>query len=446
MRLLVIGLDCVPPEFVFERFAMPHLRALMRRGSYGPLESVVPPITVPAWACMMTGRDPGALGIYGFRNRQDYTYEGLGIANSTSVREPAIWDRLSATGRQVILVGVPPSFPPRPVNGVMVSCFLTPSAKSEYTHPATLKPELEARFGEYLFDVADFRTDDKAALLRRVFAVSEQKFAIVRHLMTTRPWDFCMFVDMGPDRLHHGFWKYWDRAHVKHEPGNPFLRAFPEYYAYLDEQIGALLEVVGDDVAVLVVSDHGAKRMDGAICVNEWLRREGYLTLRNPPQGIQRLAPSMVDWAKTVAWGEGGYYSRIVLNVKGREPEGIVDGGAYERLRDELIQGLERLGDEQGRPIGTRVYRPEELYPVRRNIPPDLITIFGDLSWRSAGSVGFEQVWTHENDTGPDDANHAQYGMFAAAGLPLPPGELSGMRLLDVAPLLSRFFGLNGAE
>ena len=147
-----------------------------------------------------------------------------------------------------------------------------------------------------------------------------------------------------------------------------------------------------------------------------------------------------------MAWGEGGYYSRIVLNVKGREPEGIVDGGAYETLRDELIQGLERLGDEQGRPIGTRVYRPEELYPVRRNIPPDLITIFGDLSWRSAGSVGFEQVWTHENDTGPDDANHAQYGMFAAAGLPLPPGELSGMRLLDVAPLLSRFFGLNGAE
>src|SRR3972149_3488696 len=121
-------------------------------------------------------------------------------------------------------------------------------------------------------------------------------------------------------------------------------------------------------------------------------------------------------------------------------------GRAYEALRDELIQGLERLGDEQGRPIGTRVYRPEELYPVRRNIPPDLITIFGDLSWRSAGSVGFEQVWTHENDTGPDDANHAQYGMFTAAGLPLPPGELSGMRLLGGAPLLSRFFGRNGAE
>src|SRR3972149_4961556 len=146
MRLLVIGLDCVPPEFVFERFAMPHLRALMRRGSYGPL------------------------GISGFRNRQDYTYEGLGIANSPSVREPAIWDRLSATGRQVILVGVPPSFPPRPVNGVMVSCFLTPSAKSEYTHPAALKPELEARFGEYLLDRAAFRPDDKEGPLPRVLA------------------------------------------------------------------------------------------------------------------------------------------------------------------------------------------------------------------------------------------------------------------------------------
>ncbi len=420
---------------------MPHLQGLIGRGAFGRLESVIPPITVPAWACMVTGRDPGALGIYGFRNRKDYSYNGLTIAMSHSVGAPALWDRLGQAGLRSIVVGVPPSFPPRPLDGLMVSCFLTPSAKSEYTWPASLKPELEARFGEYLFDVTDFRTEDKAALLARVRAVTAQKFAIARHLAGTQPWDFFMFVDMGPDRLHHGFWKYWDRQHVKYTPGNAFEQAFPEYYAFLDQQIGGLLEVVDADTAVLVVSDHGAKRMDGAICVNEWLRREGYLMLKEAPTGVRRLEPEMVDWSRTVAWGEGGYYSRIFLNVKGREPQGIVDKRASDGLRGELIAGLEALGDEAGRPIGTRVYRPEALYPVSRGIPPDLIAIFGDLYWRSAGTVGGGQVWTRENDTGPDDANHAQHGMFVATGLSLPPGERD-LRLLDIAPLVGRHFGL----
>jgi predicted AlkP superfamily phosphohydrolase/phosphomutase len=441
-RLLIIGLDCVPPEFVFERFDLPNLRALMRQGSYGPLESIIPPITVPAWACMMTGCDPGALGIYGFRNRVDYSYDRLAIATSAAVREPALWDRLGERGLRSIVVGVPPAYPPRPLHGEMVSCFLTPGPQSDYTWPSSLKAELESRFGAYLFDVADFRTDDKEALLRRIYDVTAQKFAIVRYLVTTHPWDFCAFVDIAPDRLHHGFWKYWDPRHVKHEPDTPFRTCFEEYYAFLDQQVGAVLDALDPDTAVLVVSDHGAKPMDGAICINEWLRREGYLVLREAPRHVQRLEPAMVDWRRTAAWGEGGYYSRIFLNVRGREPEGMVERGAYERLRDELIAGLEALGDEQGRPIGTRVYRPEDLYPVRRGVPPDLIAVFGDLSWRSAGSVGTGSVWTRENDTGPDDANHAQHGMFIAAGLPLPAGEVQGLRLLDIAALLARYFGV----
>lgn len=440
-KLLVIGLDCVPLEFPV-RFAMPHLQGLMHGGSYGTLESVIPPITVPAWACMMTGKDPGALGIYGFRNRKDHSYDGLGVVTSQAVHETPVWGSVGESGRQSIVVGVPPSYPPRPLRGHMVSCFLTPSAKSAYTWPNELKSDLETQFGEYLFDVTDFRTEDKSALLQRIYEVSRQKFAMVRYLMRAKPWDFFAFVDMGPDRLHHGFWKYWDPQHIKHVPGNPFEHCFEEYYAFLDDEIGRVLDLVDQDTAVLVVSDHGAKRMDGAICINEWLRGEGYLVLKEEPGGASRLEPAMVDWQKTAAWGEGGYYSRIFINAKGREPEGKIGGETYERLREELIDGLQALGDEQGRPIGTRVYRPEELYRTQRGVPPDLIAIFGDLYWRSAGSVGLNSVWTRENDTGPDDANHAQYGMFAAAGLPLPEGEQSGMKLLDIAPLITRYFGL----
>ena len=83
-RVLIIGWDCAAPELIFEAFKddMPNTRRLMAEGIYGELESTIPPITVPAWMCMMTSRDPGELGVYGFRNRKDYSYDALTIANS----------------------------------------------------------------------------------------------------------------------------------------------------------------------------------------------------------------------------------------------------------------------------------------------------------------------------------------------------------------------------
>ena len=174
---------------------------------------------------------------------------------------------------------------------------------------------------------------------------------------------------------------------------------------------------------MLVVSDHGAKRMDGAICVNEWLRREGYLVLNDEPDGPTSLKPEMVDWDRTTAW-EGGY-CRLFLNVAGREPRGVVAPQNYERVRGELKQELEALGDDEGRPIGTVAHLPEELYPQRNGIAPDLLVYFGDLLWRSVGQVGTGTVHVFENDTGPDDANHAHEGLYvlAAEDGPHRPGQ-----------------------
>lgn len=434
-RVLVIGLDCLEPSLAFERYAqeMPVFSGLMRQGAHGLFESVIPPITVPAWACMTTGRQPGELGIYGFRNRIDHSYDRLSIVTSASVQQPAVWDHLSQAGRRSIVVGVPPGFPPKPFNGLGVGCFLTPDAQAAFTHPASLKGELQALVGEYQFDVRNFRTEDKQWLLDQIYQLTAQRFRVASHLMATQPWDFFMFVDMGPDRLHHGFWKYADPDHIHHVPGNPFQNAMREYYRFLDEQLGRLLERVGDDTAVLVVSDHGAKRMDGGICINEWLMREGYLTLKAPPQAVCRVEAADVDWPRTAAWGEGGYYSRIFLNVAGREPLGRVAPSEADALCRELISKLEALGDEHGRPIGTRVFRPEDLYPVQRGVCPDLIALFGDLHWRSVGTVGWGTVWVHENDTGPDDANHAQHGVWVAVNWPGARGRQNGLRLPQLA-------------
>jgi predicted AlkP superfamily phosphohydrolase/phosphomutase len=284
--------------------------------------------------------------------------------------------------------------------------------------------------------VPDFRTDDKERLLADLEEMTEKRFRVAEHLAETRPWDLFFLVEMGTDRIHHGFWRFGDPEHRLYEQGNPYEDAMLDYYRALDEKLARLLRFADEDTAVLVVSDHGAKRMDGGICVNEWLRREGYLVLRKEPEAVVRLTPDLIDWPRTTAWGEGGYYSRVFLNVEGREPEGKVAPEDYERVRGELKEKLEALGDEEGRPIGTVAHRPEDLYDEQKGIPPDLLVYFGDLYWRSVGQVGTGTVHVFENDTGPDDANHAHEGLYVLAAEGVPAGEGPDRDLRDIAPTI----------
>jgi predicted AlkP superfamily phosphohydrolase/phosphomutase len=443
-RALVIGLDCAAPQLVFDRWLdeLPAIRSLTERGSYGILRSCDPPITVPAWSVMTSSRSPGVLGFYGFRNRKDHSYDALTFANSRSVQVPRVWDILSDKGRPVVVLGVPQTYPVSEVNGVMVSCFLTPDVKrNQYTHPPELKEEIEALVGEYMVDVPNFRTNEKDRLLEDLETMTVRRFQVAERLLETRPWDLFFMVEMGTDRIHHGFWRFTDPEHRLYEPGNPYEDAMLSYYRRLDEKVARLLAKVDEDTAVLVVSDHGAKRIDGGICVNEWLRREGYLTLKEEPAEPMPLKPDMIDWSRTVAWGEGGYYCRLFLNVAGREPEGTVAPEDYERVRDELKAKLEALGDEQGRPIGTIAHRPEELYEERNGVVPDLMVYFGDLFWRSVGQVGTGTVHVFENDTGPDDANHAHDGLYVLAAEGVPPGRGPEREIRDVAPTLLDLLG-----
>jgi predicted AlkP superfamily phosphohydrolase/phosphomutase len=187
--------------------------------------------------------------------------------------------------------------------------------------------------------------------------------------------------------------------------------------------------------------------MDGGIRVNEWLRREGLLATVAEPDGTCRLDDVGIDWSRTVAWGEGGYYSRIFMNVRGREPEGIVDPADYESVRDDLAQRLAAIPDEKGEPIPTVVYRPEDVYEQVSGVAPDLIVHFGDLLWRSVGTVGgTEGVHTFENDTGPDDANHAQEGLFVLVAPGVEPGRREGAHLLDIAPTVLELLGIARPE
>ena len=443
MKILVIGLDCAAPEILLKDERLGNIRRLMEGGCYGRLESVIPPITVPAWMCMSTSQDPGTLGVYGFRNRSDHSYGGLRIANSKSIQELAMWDQIAREGGRAVIIGVPPSYPPRKLNGICVGCFLTPDpATDEYTYPATVKNEISGLVGDYEVDVKGFRTDRKEWLRDGIFRMSKKMFQVVRHYLAHADWQYFHFVDIGLDRVHHGFWRYHDPQHVLHEPDSPFRDVIRDYYLHLDEEIGRLLELLTDDTVVLVVSDHGAQRLDGGFCVNEWLVREGLLVLHEQPKTVTSFDKLSVDWEKTKVWSEGGYYARVFFNVRGREPDGVIDLADYERFRDDIKARLEATVDDRGRPLGTLVFRPEEIYRNVRNIAPDLIAHFGALSWRSIGGVGYGRIHVQENDTGPDDCNHAQYGAFILAASNLPSqGELSGARLLDIGPTLLELGG-----
>jgi len=441
MRACIIGLDCLEPSLVDRWIGdLPTFARLRRLGAWGRMRSCVPPITVPAWSCMMSSHDPGSLGIYGFRNRTSHTYTGLGFATSDWVRADRLWDILGRAGRTCSVLGVPGTFPVQPVNGEQVSCFLTPSDQSQWTWPPELKGEIATWLGgeKYLFDVIDFRTPDKARILAEIQEMTRRRFTVARELLA-RKRDFFMMVEMGSDRVHHGFWHFMDPAHRKYEPGHPLTSAIHDYYVQLDGEIARLLELIDlRETSLLLVSDHGAKRLDGGVCINEWLRREGWLVLKNPPAAPGTpLAKCDVDWPRTRAWGEGGYYARVCLNVKGREPEGAIEPADYERVRTELAAQLCQIPDDRGQPMATVAHRPEDLYRRVEGIAPDLVVIFGDLHWRAVGTLGYESLYTYENDTGPDEANHAQYGFFQwiSPGV-APAAQPVDIDILDIAPTL----------
>jgi predicted AlkP superfamily phosphohydrolase/phosphomutase len=444
-KLVVIGLDCATPQLVFDQYRdrLPNFSKLMDEGVYGKLFSTQPPITVPAWTAMMTSKDPGQLGFYGFRNRAGYDYDDLFFANANYVTEKTVWNYLSRKRLSSLLLGIPQTYPPKPLRGLMVSSFLTPSKEVQWTYPKEAAAEVDAAAGgDYIIDVKDFRTNDKAWLIEQIIEMTKRRFTAFKNLLK-KGFDFNMMVEMGTDRIHHGYWRYIDPTHRLYEKGNKYENVIRDYYELIDAEIGEILDILPKDTSVMIVSDHGAKAMVGAIAINEFFIKEGLLTLKEQPTEQIRMKNSMVDWSKTKCWGEGGYYSRVFFNIKGREPQGQIPPEEVDQFRADLIKKIEGICDEKGNNIGTKVMIPAEMYREVKGIAPDLVVYLGNLDWRSSGSIGVGGIHLFENDTGPDDANHAENGIFI-----MRHPDSSKMRksdqysIFDIAPTILKYFGL----
>ena len=248
-------------------------------------------------SCMMASRTPATSA-----STASATGPTTPTTPSSSPTRPRSRSRLWTTHPRRQALGRPGRarhHPPRPLNGVMVGCFLTPTTESPYTFPPMLKREIEQVVGEYVLDVRDFRRGQglpPAAGLR-----DDRPPARSPSTSSSRSRGNFVMVEMDPRTTASGGW----REHRKHEPGNRFEHAIFDYHRHVDELMGRLLAHTDEDTAVFVVSDHGGKRMDGGIRINEWLRREGLLaTLRARHRGA--FARGGDQLAQTTAWGEGG--------------------------------------------------------------------------------------------------------------------------------------------
>lgn len=451
MKLAVVGLQGLDPRLAFDDLAaeMPNLNRLADRGLGGSIASTHPPEPVPAWASFATGHGPGQLGLFGERNR-DWTRTRQGRqapygegprASSRELREPPIWRRAAKAGRPVALVGVPQTFPVEPVDGAVVAGSPAPSPAAAYTHPPELADELDGTVDEAFFD-ADGPGGDREHELERARASLEQRFDAAERLVGNTSWELAFLVADAPRAAQAAAWSTRDPDHSLHEPGSE--DAIAAHHRRLDERLGALVDALPDDAAVLVASQAGVQPCTGALRLNAWLRREGYLALTGDPDGAVAFDPELVDWANTTAWATGGSAGRIHLNVEGREPAGTVDPLDVEDVRDELQRDLAGLASDEG--VQARALKPREVHEgARVDEGPDLLVYVEDLAYRVDASLGREAVVG-----GPEPGHEAAprlEGAFALADREdRYTGTVDDLAMVDGAATVLDLLGLDVPE
>ncbi len=441
-RVFILGLDSMPPSILYEKpreVGFTRLAEVVEESKRYVMRSCHPPITVPAWMVMFTGKTPGELGVYGFRHRRPGEFKPY-IVNSSYIRAEAIWDWVGEKGGRSVLFGVPPTYPPRPIHGLMVTDFTTPGPDKPYTWPPWLKRELEQQFGPVIFDVV-YRSEDKDRVRRELLEMVEQHTRIIEYLATRKKWDLFIYVEIGVDRAHHAFWRYFDPRHPRYEHHPVYSRVIPEVYEKIDALVARLLEKLPRDTVLVVLSDHGIKAMKGAFVINQWLWEKGYLKLRVDPASLKPgtdLEEDMIDWQGTLAWAWGGYYSRVYINLEGREPRGVVRREEYEDLVNQLKRDIASIRGPSGEEWRNYAYKPSELYPETRGDPPDLMVYLDDLNWRPAGTLGWDTLYLPFNDRGPDDAVHDWNGVLAIYDPEgtLGKGDAGVVRAEEVAKVL----------
>ena len=307
-RVLVVALDGADFRLLrpwMDAGELPWLARLACEGAHGTLRSVAPPLTPPAWVSFATGKHPGHHGVFGFTERGD-DHEALRPVNAGTIRGATLWDYLREFGVRSAVVGVPMTYPPTPLPGALISGFMTPAGRRDFTHPRDLLDELESRFGPYplYLDVPVFSANMSAGSVERFLRVlrheADYKFRAAGWLAERTDARLVMLHVWGTDRIQHELWNLLDETHPQH---NARLAArvrgpIMDYFRALDRQIGALREALGGDVTTLVVSDHGFGPVRYVVDLNWWLAQEGFIRFRRHASSLSRVSARRLNRMK----------------------------------------------------------------------------------------------------------------------------------------------------
>jgi predicted AlkP superfamily phosphohydrolase/phosphomutase len=362
-RLFILGLDGSPLPLLRRLMAagdLPNLARVFETGAAVEMSSSLPDVSAVAWTSINTGKNPAKHGIYGFVDRRAGS-NAMEIMTARHVRARTIWEIASDAGRRAIAINVPLSFPPQPINGVVVSDFLATSL-SRAVHPASVLPVLKG---------IGYRIDTDPAVAQRSldafvedFRVTAEKRAeAVLYLMDAEAWDLFMVVFMETDRLHHFMWQYM-------EEDDPVYGAkFLESYRLIDSLAGQIIARLNPDDQLIVLSDHGFCTLKREVYVNAWLEQNGYLRLRH---GVERDLNAVDASSRAFSLDPG----RIYVNLQGREPGGSVAEGEVEALLGELADRLRGLRDpDSNEEIVKDVFFADDIYqgPLRSRAPDLLV-------------------------------------------------------------------------
>ena len=495
-KLLIVGWDGASWDVIrpmMARGELPHLTSLFTNGAHGTLRSTTPPSSAVAWPTFMTGRDPQNHGLWGFYQTVPGSYRPR-LIDSRDLIDSSFWDWLGQAGLQTGAVNIPLTYPPRPINGFMVSGMLTPGPEETFAYPVELGEELRAGPPAYPIEAQVMRQiraslPSLSAALQLLDRWTTDFHAVVRHLLSTRSWDCFVVVYRATDIVQHllGFQGNYDLS-AQFDCTSEVEGGIQAVYGQLDRCLGELLSIVPPETTTFVLSDHGFGPIAGRFYLNNWLHSQGYLSLKRGSQyrrllggtrpvplrrmltrlGLKGLAsrlPSwltdaaipvpdrhrfdhLLDWSRTRAYAPlyGSPHAALVrLNLAGRDPLGTVQHGAQaEDLLAELARRLQEISTPEGKPLFREVEvascDPAEMLsrqgpdltalPNQENHHPALPTITPD--GRLFAPPGLHAAAQHRMD-----------GIFVANGPTIAPQTiLEGARLVDIAPTVLYLMGL----
>jgi predicted AlkP superfamily phosphohydrolase/phosphomutase len=494
-RVLIIGLDGATWTVLkpwMEDGTLPNLERLRAQGCWGELRSTIPPLTAPAWSSFLTGKNPGKHGVFHFVPLDDGAEpddsaqaDKPEIVDARSIQSSTLWDILGHHGRKVGSINVPMSYPPRPVNGFMITCLLTPPNASVFTYP----PELSRRLEGYQIDLdrfidqKPFARDEQGAQQKRIvkpslqlvnefYEMEEKRAETALELMDSQPWDAFMVVFTATDRMGHYLWPYHQTGDGTPE-GDAIHQAIRKLYQRLDEHIGALVEKAGPETSVIVMSDHGMGPIYSRNTHwNNWLYKNGHLALAKSSQktldgwllrlGIPRdrirsiirripgLAKSRVaSKARTAQTAQIDYRNSRAYYARIFDPVGGIfvnaTGEERERLIMELMSQVRGLTDPAtGKPIVREIFRREDCYhgPHVQGLP-DIILLMHPEYGSSDRLSNYSAIVT-ERPQISDPGGHHLEGIFIASGRRVvsQPEALQGLEIQDIAPTVLYLMGL----